>query len=222
MILSFAGQKGGSGKSTTAIAVAVELVERGHRVLLVDVDPQGSVKRWGDVAALEGGEHVPTVTALGAGLHRHLPPLAASYDHVLLDCPPRHGELQRAALAVSDLAVLPCGPSAIDAWALAESVDLVREARAHRPELAAVVLITRKLPRTVIGARARHALVELGLPVLEQEITLRVTYQEAPAAGRGPTTYDPPSAAAREVRALATELLALDPRRDTKPSKRRR
>jgi chromosome partitioning protein len=206
VIIAFAGQKGGSGKTTTAVAVAVEWCVRGRRVLLVDVDPQGSIRTWGDVAAEASAEHTPTVTAMGAGLHRHLPPLAAAHDVTVIDCPPMHGELQRAALMVCDLAVLPTGPAALDVWALGASVDLVREARALRPEMRSAVLITRKLPRTVLGARARHALGELGLPVLDAELSLRITYQEAPAAGLGPTTYDARSIAAREVRVLATEL----------------
>jgi Mrp family chromosome partitioning ATPase len=49
-ILAFAGQKGGAGKTTTAIATACEWQARGRRVLLVDTDPQGSTRTWADVA----------------------------------------------------------------------------------------------------------------------------------------------------------------------------
>lgn len=207
MILAFAGQKGGSGKTTTAIAVAVEWQERRRSVLLVDTDPQGSCRTWGDVAA-ERKQRAPTVVAMGAGLHRpgQLPALAAKHDVTVVDCPPRHDELQRAVLAVSDMVVLPCGPSAMDAWALAESIDLVTKARKLRPELKAFVLITRKIARTAIGAGARESLAGCGLPVLRAELGNRVTYQEAPANGQGPTTYEPGSPAAAEVRALVAEL----------------
>jgi chromosome partitioning protein len=206
VILTFCGQKGGVGKTTAAIAVAVELVVRGHRVLLVDLDPQGSLRTWGDVAAEESVEHAPTVVALGAGLPRHLPPLAAGHDAVVIDCPPMHGELQKAALMMADVAVLPTSPGPLDVWALTGSVDLVREARVAKPALEARVLITRKIPGTVIGNRARGILEQLGLPVLGAELGQRITYQEAPAAGRGPSTYAPTSPAAGEVRRLVTEL----------------
>ncbi|MFO0610273.1 MAG: AAA family ATPase [Polyangiales bacterium] len=95
MILTLCGQKGGAGKTTAAVAIAVELVARGRSVLLVDLDPQGSLRTWGDVAAEAKVEHAPTVTALGAGVHRHLPPLAAAYEVTVIDCPPAQGELQR-------------------------------------------------------------------------------------------------------------------------------
>lgn len=207
VIIAFAGQKGGSGKTTTAISVAVEWQERGRSVLLVDTDPQGSCRTWGDVAS-ERSRGSPTVVAMGAGLHRQgqLPALAAKHDVTVVDCPPRHDELQRAVLAVTDVVVLPCGPSAMDAWALAESIDLVQKARRLRPELLAFVLITRKVARTAIGSGAREALSECGLPVLQTELGYRVTYQEAPADGQGPTSYEPGSAAAEEVRSLVSEL----------------
>lgn len=207
MIIAFAGQKGGSGKTTTAIAVAVEWQERRRSVLLVDTDPQGSCRTWGDVAA-ERKQQVPTVVAMGAGLHRpgQLPALASKHDLAIVDCPPRHDELQRAVLAVTDVVVLPCGPSAMDAWALAESVDLVNKAQKLRPELKAFVLITRKIARTAIGSGAREALAGCGLRVLRTELGHRVTYQEAPANGQGPTTYEPGGPAAKEVRALVSEL----------------
>ena len=210
MIIAFAGQKGGSGKTTTAIAVVSEWHRRGLRALLVDADPQGSSRTWGDVAA-EAGHSAPTVVAMGAGLHRpdQLPALAKNYDVVAIDCPPRHGEIQRAALMVADLVVLPCGPTGIDAWALGATLDLISEARTVRPTLQAVVLITRKMQRTALGKGARETLASSGLPVLSTELGYRVTFQEAPTAGLGVTTYATESQAADEVRALVEELSTL-------------
>jgi len=206
-IIALAGQKGGSGKTTTALTIAAEWHARRRRVLLVDADPQGSTRTWGDLAA-EGGHAAPTIVAMGAGLHRpdQLPALAKSYDFVVIDCPPRHGTVLRSALMVADLALLPCGPSAVDAWALGETLDLIAEARSLRPELQAAVVLTRKIARTVLGDGARVALAECGLPILRAELGYRVAYQEAPAAGLGVTAYEPGGAAAEESRRLVDEL----------------
>lgn len=86
------------------------------------------------------------------------------------------------------------------------SVDPVNEARTLRPQLSAAVLITKKTARTTIGAGARETLTQSGLPILRTELCYRVSYQEAPAAGLGPTVYDPTGPAAAEVRSLANEL----------------
>jgi chromosome partitioning protein len=207
MIVVFAGQKGGTGKSTTALCVAAEWHAQRRRVLLVDADPQGTIRTWGDVAAEQGAD-APTVVAMGQGLHKpgQLPALATKHDHTVIDTPPRLGEIQRAALTVADLVVLPCGPSTADAWALVESVDMVRKAQELRPSLIAAVLITRKVSRTAVGAAARKVLADSGLPVLKTELGYRVAYQESLAAGLGVTAYEPSGEAAREIRHLVKEL----------------
>ena len=207
MIVAFAGQKGGVGKSTTAVCLAVAALERGSRVLLVDADPQGTVRTWGEVAA-ERKRPAPTVIAMGASMHKQgqLMALAAGYDMTFIDCPPRHGEVQRSALMVADVVVLPCGASAADAWALATSLEVVREARAMRDELLACVLITRKQGRTAIGKAARKVLESTGLPVLTTELGSRIAYQEALAGGQGITSYAVRDAGTREIFDLLDEL----------------
>lgn len=208
--VALTGQKGGSGKSTVALALAAECLSRGLRVLLVDADTQATARTWGAVAN-EAGHPTPTVVSMGADLHKpgQLPKLAEGFDLVVIDCPPRHAEVQRAALMVADLAILPSGPSAHDAWAMAESVELVKAAQRVRPALKAVALVTRKVPGTVIGRGAREALADAGVPLLRTELSFRVAYQEAPAAGLGVAQYAPGSEAAAEVRALTNEVLAL-------------
>lgn len=207
VIIAFAGQKGGSGKTTVATSIAAEGVSRGISVLLVDADPQQTSSTWGAVAA-EAGLFAPTVIAMGATMHKQgqLPKVAGQYDLVCIDCPPRHNEVQRSALMVADLAVLPCGPSAADAWALAASVELVTEAQTVRPDLRGVVLITRKIARTALGKGARDVLTNCGLPVLRTELGYRTAYQEAMAAGKGVTGYATSTPAADEIRALFEEL----------------
>lgn len=204
------GQKGGSGKSTVALSLAAELVLRGNRVLLVDADPQGTARTWGAVA-LENNLKAPTIVSMGAELYKagQLPALVNGFDWVVIDTPPRHADTQRAALMSAHLALLPCGPSANDVWALAESVELVRSAQRLRPELQAAVVVTRKVSATAIGKNARDALSETELPVLKTELGFRVAYQEAPAAGMGPTQYAPSSEAADEVRNLMDEVLSM-------------
>lgn len=206
-VVTFAGQKGGVGKSTTAICLAVEGLLRGLRVLLVDADPQGTIRTWADVATQQS-HPVPTVIAMGATMHRpeQLPLVGKDFDLVIIDCPPREGAIQRSAMMVSDLLLLPCGPSAADAWALAVTLDTVQEARGLYPELKACVLITRKQPRTSLGKGARDVLEQTGLPVLLSELGYRISYQEAIAAGQGVSTYASRSEASKEMKLLFEEV----------------
>jgi chromosome partitioning protein len=206
MIVTLLGQKGGVGKSTTAICLAMEAFERGSKVLLVDADPQGTLRTWSEVA-LENDQSVPNVIAVDASMHRpgQLDALAAGHDWTFIDCPPRHGDVQRSALMVADLALLPCGPSASDVWALSSSLELVESARALRPSLVAAILISRKQPRTSLGKDARSVLEKSGVRVLDSELFYRVAYQEAVAEGAGVTSRrrDP---AGKEVKRLFEEV----------------
>jgi chromosome partitioning protein len=206
MIVTLMGQKGGVGKSTTAICLAMAAFERGLSTLLVDADPQGTLRTWGEVAA-EQQRPAPTVVAMGASMHRpgQLESVAKNFDWTFIDCPPRHGDVQRSALMITDLAILPCGPSASDVWALSTSLEVVKAAREVRETLQACIVISRKQPRTALGKDARSVLEQSGVRVLGSELFYRVAYQEALAAGSGVTgrRRDP---AACEVRALFEEV----------------
>ncbi len=210
MIIAVTWQKGGVGKSTTAICLAMAAMQDGARVLLVDGDPQGTVRTWSEVAS-EHGHCVPTVVAMGANMHRagQIPTLSASYNLVLIDCPPRVGDVQRSALMVADIALLPCGPSAADAWAISASIEAVQEAQTMRENLQARILITRKQGRTAVARGARVVLESSGIAVLRTELGYRVAFQEAVALGQGVTSYAPRDPSAWEIRALLTELREL-------------
>ena len=206
MIIAFVGQKGGSGKSTLATSTAAELLARGHRVLLVDADPQGTARTWAAVAN-ESGHPAPATVAMDSNMHLpgQLDAIGGPFGAVVIDTPPRHGDIMRSALMVADVAVLPCGPAGPDAWALTESLGLVQQAQIVRPELHACAVLTRKQARTAIGKGAREVLAGCGLPVLRTEMHYRVAYQEAVTVGRGVAQYAP-GAAAVEVRSLVDEL----------------
>lgn len=210
MIVAFVGQKGGSGKSTLAICVAAELAARKRKVLLVDADPQRTAVTWHDVAS-EHGHAVPTVVGMTGTLHKpnQIPKLAEGYQDVIIDTPPRLGDVQRSAMVTADMAVLPCGPSAPDAWALAESIRTIQEAVDYRPSLKAAIVINKKRTGTAAAKGAREALSSAGLPVLKAEIGLRQAFQEALAAGMGVGSYAPKDLATEEIRALVVELLKL-------------
>jgi chromosome partitioning protein len=207
MRLAICGIKGGVGKSTVAVGLAAEGMARGLKVLLVDGDAQGTARTWAEVAT-EQGHPVPAVVSMGPTMHQpgQLDRVGAGFDLVVIDCPPRAGDVQRSALMACDLAILPCGPSASDTWAVATSTEIVIEAQAVRPALRAAILVTKRQGRTALGRVVRDALRDTMLPILETELFYRIAYQEALAAGLGVGAYAPSTPAAFEIRRLFNEV----------------
>jgi chromosome partitioning protein len=205
-IIACASVKGGAGKSTLAVNLAVEYQRQDRRVLIVDADPQGTARVWSEIAA-ERQQPVPSVIAMGKDLHRRgqLDSIAAGFDVVVIDCPGRDGAVVRSALIAADLVLVPCGASPADAWALQQSLDLIEEARGLRPELAACVVVTRRRA-TTLGKHARSDLVANGVPVLSIELAERVAYQLAMGEGRGVTNMTGQAEAVREIRALTNAV----------------
>ena len=86
MILSVLTQKGGAGKTTVALHLAGELSSRGASVLVIDADPQGSALDWAEQRARDGRHRLFGVVGLAREtLHREVPDLARSVDHVVID-----------------------------------------------------------------------------------------------------------------------------------------
>lgn len=206
-VISFVGLKGGLGKSTAAVSCAAEYVRRGKRVLLVESDFESrSALLWDELAA-ENGRDRPTVVAMNSSLHHRgqLPALAGSYELVVVDTPPQNGEITKAVLSCSDVAVIPCGQSTFETARVLPTLELVKEQQRER-RLQARLLICKKNPRTTLGQQLRELLESTGVPVFQSELCYRTDYQYAAAAGLGPTTYRPSSMAALEVRNLVNEL----------------
>lgn len=210
MIIAWAGQKGGAGKSTLAIATAAEFHRRDHDTLLVDADPQGTSTTWGDVAterADDEEEHnFPTVVSMRENLHKQLPELAANYDYTIIDCPGRIDSLQRAALAVANLAIVPVTPDTSDVWALSESLELLEQAQQFRPELRCMLCLNKIRATTAEADNARETFEPAGLPILDTEIGYRVAYARFAHEGVGVVDFDS-GKAADEIRDLTDELL---------------
>jgi chromosome partitioning protein len=229
MIVTVCGQKGGAGKTTIATNVIPELITRGRRVLLVDVDGQGTARTWADKAA-SAGQLAPAIAvvdgipvgpgdlynapAVARWLRAELPELAAAFDDAVIDCPGTlAGGVQAAALSTADIALVPAGEDAFSAWSLARTADLVRVAQAERPELLAFGVVAAVDKRRRIAEQARQHIGNAGLEALATEILDRAEYVEAAGFLQGATTYKPRSEAAAEIRALVDELLRHHKRR---------
>lgn len=207
MIISVQNQKGGAGKTTLAIHISHGLVLKGHSVLLVDADPQGSSRDW--AAARKDKPPFPVIGLDRPTIHRDLPSLAKDYDDVVIDGPPRVSDLARSAIIAANLVVIPIQPSPYDIWAADEVIKLIKEASVFKENIKAVFVINRKIVNTAIGRDVVEALEQYPFPVLKSAISQRVVFAESAASGNTVLEVDKIGSAAKEVKALVNELLKL-------------
>lgn len=189
-IISLVNSKGGVGKTTLCVNLAREMQihlkskeQEGLRanVLLVDADPQGSLRDWHEV----GGHHYMEIIALDTKSSlRDLRVIAQYCDYVFIDTPGKGSEIIASAITQSDLVLVPVQPSYYDIWAAAEVVDLIQQRQLianGRPE--AAFILNRCIPNTLISKEAKEYLHKSAFPYLSKEVHQRVTFVETTANG---------------------------------------
>lgn len=176
--IGFVTQKGGAGKSTSAVTLAGALARK-HRVALVDLDPQGSIARWIAVAKLP-----KSLEIFAADQMSDLKALEG-FDYCVIDT---KGELSADALPALDLALVPCPPSLFDIWSTADSIELMKAHQAIRPELRIALYVNCLDVTTTLGQEITEALNGYGLPVVPVPMHDWTGYPNAIARGKTPAT----------------------------------
>ncbi|EMO7933206.1 AAA family ATPase [Pseudomonas aeruginosa] len=211
-VFAILNQKGGTSKTTTATNVASCLaVKHGFRVLLVDLDQQGSATDWAASRpeAEDDAGVIPTVS-MGKALARDLPRVAGGYDYVVVDGVPQISELTAAAIRAADAVLIPVQPSQYDIWACGDLVQLVKD----RQEIAdgrpvAAMMIARAIPGTVLERDVRSTLEAYQLPILRSQTCQRQSYVAGIEQGRSVMDLPEDNKARLEIEAVTAELLEL-------------
>lgn len=207
-IIGVCGRKGGSGKTTIAVHLAAELAERGSSTVLIDCDLQGSATYWAEPKKLPMPvQHLPIESEKEVRLWlRQVQQFKA--DYLVIDSPPHLEAPLGAIIGLSDIAVIPCGPSGLDLIATGETVGLVREIRkANRRRKPVMILVPNRVDyRTASGRELNEALSDLEEAVAP-EIRSRMAFADAFNAGQWVGSYSPNSMAHLEMKALANFVL---------------
>jgi chromosome partitioning protein len=203
-IVAVAGQKGGVGKTTTAMSLAAVAAESG-RVLVVDVDPQGSATWW----AGRAGESLPFDFAAETDPNALRGMRSLPYDVVIVDTPGslEGGEVLATVLAACDFVVLPTEPAPLAIVPLLNSIQ-----RAVRPhDVAFKVLLNKVDPRSPRREDDARSLCQAqGIPVFTAAVRAYAAHTDAPLEGKVVTQYEGRGSAnaITDYRRVALELFA--------------
>jgi chromosome partitioning protein len=191
----FLCQKGGPGKTTLAVHIAVAAEAAGEQVILIDTDPQASAWAWSQARTAERPPvekaTVSTLTRLMERAHRERISLA------VIDTAPHAAPGVDAIAAAADLLLIPCRPSAFDLAAIAASVQVAKAAA--KP---AAFILNACPSRAPEIEETREVLKSYGVPVGPVDIGDRRAFARAIASGRAVTEFEPQGKAAGEITQL--------------------
>lgn len=204
-VIAVVQQKGGSGKTTLAVNLAVAYARRGLTVALLDTDPQGSLGRWFMARRERLGEAGMDFTTSSAwGVSYECEKLRRVADVILIDTPPKVDADLRPALREADLVLVPVASSHVDLWATEGVLDLAR--REGKP---ATVVLNRMRAGTRLSEDVAAAAAALDATVARTRIANRNLYAETLGQGLGIADVQRRGAAADEIAMLADEVTRL-------------
>ena len=132
-VWSIVSQKGGSGKTTLALHLAIAAA-KDRKVLVIDLDPQQSAERWHAIRqSTTGTKDDPSIAA---GPYQKLPDMLKTArklgaELVLIDTPPKLDKAIIPSLAAATMVLVPLKSSVLDLQALEDCADLVNLAKAR-------------------------------------------------------------------------------------------
>jgi chromosome partitioning protein len=186
MLLVVGGIKGGSGKSTIAVNLAVARASR-HKVLLVDGDDQESTSDWyaeRKSAFPDLSPNLDFIQVAGKSARDRLLAVADRYDTLVIDTGGRDTITQRAVLSVADLLLLPFQPRSVDIWTLKKVSALIAEIHNINPDLKCGGFVNRAFANSTDNDDTMTAISETdGIDLIPLKIGDRKAFSNAFGAG---------------------------------------
>jgi chromosome partitioning protein len=201
-VWSVLSQKGGAGKTTVALHLAVAAMQSGKPVLVIDVDPQQSAVKWANIRGLDSPKVVAAITA---DLPKVLTDAARKgVELAIIDTSPRADRDCIEICRRADFVIVPVRPSVMDIPAVEETILLIGKAGQRNK----CVIVLNAVPSlTSEGQEAGEVLTQIG-ELLPVSLGDRVDFRRALTGGQGVTEFAPKSKAATEALELFRAIAA--------------
>lgn len=188
MILTVGNTKGGVGKTTLAVNIAIARALAGRDVWLIDGDRQGTAQTAVSIRSESGQE--PGIACAtypdGPTLRSQVTQQAGKFDDVIIDAGGRDSTALRAALVITDVLLVPFQPRSYDVWALNDIAELIEEARSVRDGLRCYAVLNCADPGSASADNEEAAAAVADIPQFEYLPTImRRRKAFANAAGAG-------------------------------------
>ena len=197
--ITFAQQKGGSGKTTVLAHLAAALTQKNKSCTVFDLDPQGSLSRW------VGMGHTPKITLGETASYRiasDIRQAKSDSDFVLVDCPGSAAAVLETAIGESDMVIVPCQSGMMDVWATDPILKMCSEQSVDMR-----VVLNRLPPRGADVHAALGALKKMGADVFKARLGNRLAFSRSMAKGRTALDVSGQAVAKAAVTAFAAEVI---------------
>lgn len=190
--IAVVSQKGGSGKTTLALHLAVASATSGHNTAVIDLDPQASAANWADRRTAE----LPVVLSAHA---RRLPHeirrvRETGGEMLYLDTAPHSDSAALEAASSADLVLIPCRPAILDLEAITNTLRFLRTT--GKP---VAVVLNAVAPTGQDAALAEQALAAHQVETCPARLGRRIAFARALISGQTAQEFDPDGKAAREI-----------------------
>ena len=200
--IALISQKGGAGKTTVALHLAVAFANAGSNTAIIDLDPQASAANWADRRESE----LPVVVSAHASRLQHEIRRVedAGCQVLVLDTAPHSDRSALEVAKAADLVLMPCRPVILDMEAISSTLDLVRTT--GKP---VYVVLNATTPQGHEAAEAAEALDELDVQVCPVHLVNRVVFARSLITGHTAQEVEPKGKAAREIEQMHVFTRAL-------------
>jgi chromosome partitioning protein len=190
--LAIISQKGGAGKTTLAVNLAVAAEMADVPTVIIDLDPQASAKTWHDLR----GKDAPVVVSAQASRMQEVIEIARSNgaELIIIDTAPHSESAALGAARAADLVLIPCRPAILDLKAIGTSGDLAALAKKE-----AVVVLNAVPHQGRLAEEAGEAVRGYGLSIAPVRLTQRAAYVHSLTAGQAAPEFEPDGKAAQEI-----------------------
>ena len=205
-VITISQQKGGSGKTTLAVHLALAFIKYHNlKVAVIDTDPQGSLGKWFMIRTEKkvSNENLTFKTASLWGAQYESKTLKKDHDIVIIDTPPKIESDARPSIEAADLVLIPMAASHVDFWATGAIVEIAKKANKK-----ILVQINRSNQRSKLISKTNDFIKSLNLSSTKTIIGNRQIYAASMGEGKTAVEKQKKSNAVDEIKQLSEQVLS--------------
>ena len=205
-VITISQQKGGSGKTTLAVHLALAFIKYHNlKVAVIDTDPQGSLGKWFMIRTEKKipSDNLTFKTASLWGAQYESKTLKKDHDIVIIDTPPKIESDARPSIESADLVLIPVAASHVDFWASGAIVDIAKKANKK-----ILIQINRSSLRSKLISKTNEFIKSLDLSSTKTIIGNRQIFAASMGEGKTAVEKQKKSNAVEEIKSLSEQILS--------------